>query len=87
MMKLVTKNRHGTKVHKIYDSPRTPYQRLLKSGVLTETKQQELAATYHGLNPLLLLKQINENLERLWKLTERPAHQPRKTKTSEALVT
>jgi len=40
-----------------------------------------------GLNPLLLLKQINENLECLWKWAERPAHQPQKAKTSEALVT
>jgi len=60
---------------------------LLEFGVLTEAKRQELAATYHGLNPVLLLKQINENLECLWELAESPAHQPRKAKTSEALVT
>jgi hypothetical protein len=87
VMKLVSKTRHGAKVHKIYDVPRTPYQRLLEFGVLTETMQQKLAATYHGLNPVLLLKQINENLESLWKLAECPAHQARKAKTSEALVT
>ena len=87
VMKLVTKTRHGAKVHKVYDTARTPYQRLLNSGVLTEAKQQELAATYHGLNPVLLLKQINENLESLWNLAERPAYQQRKTKTYKALVT
>ena len=54
---------------------------------LTETKRQELAATPHVLNPILLLKQINENLDSLWKLAERPAHQQRKIKTCEALVT
>ena len=42
---------------------------------------------YYGLNPVLLLKQINENLECLWKLAERPAYQQRKVKTYEALVT
>lgn len=87
VMKVVSKTRHGAKVHKVYDTARTPYQRLLESGVLTETKQQELAATYYGLNPVFLLKQINENLEGLWKLAERPASQHKKIKTCEALVT
>ena len=72
MMKLVAKTRHGAKVHKVYDTARTPYQRLLEADVLTEAKRQELAAVYHGLNPVLLLKQINENLERLWDLAEHP---------------
>jgi hypothetical protein len=70
-------------VRKGYDKAQTPYQRLPESRVLTEAKQQKLAATYHDLNPVLLLKQINENLECLWKLAERPAHQPRKAKNSE----
>jgi len=72
-MKLVSKTRHGAKVSKVYDTARTPYQRLLEAGVLTEAKQQELAATYHGLNPVLLLKQINSNLEQLWRLAVLPA--------------
>jgi hypothetical protein len=87
VMKVVSKTRHGAKVHKVYDTARTPYQRLLESGVLTEAKQQELAATYHGLNPVFLLKQINENLECLWKLAERPAGQQKKVKTCEVSVT
>jgi hypothetical protein len=87
VMKLMSKTRHGAKVHKVYDTAQTPYQRLFKSGVLTEAKQQELAAMYYGLNPVSLLKQINENLECLWKLAERPAYQQRRVKTSEALVT
>jgi hypothetical protein len=87
VMKLVTKARHGAKVHKVYDTARTPYQRTLESGVLTEAKQQELAATYHGLNPILLLKQINENLESLWKLAVLPADHQRKAKTQKVLVT
>jgi len=69
-MKLVSKTRHGARVHKTYDTARTPYQRLVKSGVLTEAKQAELATTYHGLNPVLLLNQINGNLEKLWRLAE-----------------
>jgi hypothetical protein len=87
VMKLVTKTRYGAKVHKVYDKAQTPYQRLLNSGVLSETKQQTLAATYHGLNPAVLLKQINENLEALWKLAQYPGYQQRKAKTSKVLVT
>ncbi len=72
-MKLVSKTRHGAKVHKVYETARTPYQRLLEAGVLTEAKQAELLAIYSGINPVTLLKQINFNLEQLWRLSERPA--------------
>ncbi len=71
-MKLLDKTRNGAKVHKVYETAQTPYQRLLESGILSEAKQRELAAAYHGLNPVLLLKQINSNLEQLWQLSERP---------------
>jgi len=70
-MKLVSKTRHGAKVHKVYDIAKTPYQRLQESGVLTPAKESELAAIYQGLNPVQLLRQLNGNLERLWKLAER----------------
>ena len=87
VMKLVRKTRHGAKVHKVYDTAQTPYQRLLKTGVLTEAKRQELAATYYHLNPVTLLRQINENLEHLWDMAEYPAHQQRKVKAYEVSVT
>ena len=72
-MKLLNKTRHGAKVHKVYEIAQTPYQRLREAGLLTEAKQAELAATYSGLNPVLLLRQINSNLEQLWRLAERLA--------------
>lgn len=70
-MKLMAKGRRGAKVYKVYDSARTPYQRLLKLPVLSQPKQAELSAIYQGLNPVRLLEQINGNLEQLWKLTDR----------------
>jgi len=69
-MKLISRTRHGAKVQKTYDTGQTPYQRLIQAGVLSEAGKLELAATYHGLNPKLLLKQINDNLENLWRLAE-----------------
>ncbi len=71
-MKLISKTRHGAKVHKVYDTAKTPYQRLLESGVLTADRRAELAATYYGLNPVKLLKYLNGHLEKLWKLADRP---------------
>lgn len=70
VMKLVSKTRHGANVHRVYDTAQTPYQRLLNSGVLTEAKKAELAAIYARLNPVLLLKQINDSVEYLWKLRD-----------------
>jgi len=87
VMKLVSKSRHGAKVYKVYDTAQTPYQRLLRSGILTEAKRQELATTYYGLHPVLLLKQINENLEKLWATAHYPARQAMKIKAYEASVT
>jgi hypothetical protein len=73
-MKLLSKTRYGAKVHKVYETAQTPYQRLLRSGILSEAKRAELAATYHGLNPALLLKQLNSNLEQLWQLKDRSSN-------------
>ncbi len=70
-MKLVSKTRHGAKVHKEYEAAQTPYRRLLKLGILSEVKQAELAAIYNGLNPVQLRQQINGHLEKLWQLAER----------------
>jgi hypothetical protein len=71
VMKLVSKSRHGARVHKVYDTAKTPYQRLLNLNVLTEAKKSELATSYARLNPVNLLKQINQSLEHLWTLEER----------------
>jgi hypothetical protein len=69
--KLVRKSRHGAKVYKLYDTAQTPYQRLLRSGVLTEDKKRELADTYGALNPVTLLKEIRRSVEHLCTLAER----------------
>ena len=71
VMKLVSKTRHGARVHRVYDTAQTPYQRVLKSGVLTEASKAQLASTYAHLNPVRLLKQVNDNVEHLWQLRER----------------
>ncbi len=71
VLKLVGKSRQGAKVHKTYDTAKTPYQRLLQSGVLSEAKKGELASIYTALNPVVLLKQIRQEVEHLWTVADR----------------
>jgi hypothetical protein len=71
VLKLVKKSRQGAKVHKTYDTAKTPYQRLLQSGALSEEKKGELAIIYTALNPVTLHKQIRQQLEHLWTLADR----------------
>ena len=69
------KTRHGAKVHKVYDTAKTPYQRLLERGVLTHEQRDALERQYHRLNPVQLLAQINQALECLWSLADHPDHE------------
>ena len=70
VMKLKHKSRHGAKVHKVYDTARTPYQRLLESDVLASERREALEELYRSLNPLKLRERIDQELERLWALAE-----------------
>jgi len=60
-MKLKHKTRHGAKIHKVYDTARTPYQRLLESGILGSHQEQTLARLYYSLDSVQLLTRINPN--------------------------
>jgi|TARA_Y100000031_G_scaffold147519_1_gene182672 uncharacterized protein with von Willebrand factor type A (vWA) domain len=84
-MQLQHKSRHGAKVHKVYDVARTPYRRLLASGVLAREQQDALAIQYQRLNPVRLLAHINQALEQLWEMaTTTPSHEPSVTSSTEA---
>lgn len=50
-------NKHGKKT-RIYDKPRTPYHRVIDSGILTETKATELAQLMEDTNPAELTRGI-----------------------------
>jgi len=66
--KLVKKIRKGAKVTRVHDKPQTPYQRLLKSGILTPAQEKSLKQTYNNLNPMTLLKKIRQLQAKLAKL-------------------
>jgi hypothetical protein len=59
-MKLLSKQREGKKVRCVYDPAKTPLQRLLLSGILPASKQQELIAVAHALDPIGLFHQLKQ---------------------------
>jgi len=62
-MKLIKKERVGSKIQKIYDDPKTPYQRLLDSGYLTNDQRRSLVQKYNNLNPFFLRKELDKKLK------------------------
>lgn len=67
VMKLILKERVAGKIHRVYDRPRTPYQRLMESPRVSEAKKQELRDIYQSLNPANLKRQIDKKLDMLHK--------------------
>ncbi|HET8842430.1 MAG TPA: hypothetical protein VFN35_13245 [Ktedonobacteraceae bacterium] len=59
-MKLIAKRVEGRTIHRIYDTARTPLQRVLLSGVLPSFQQQELCAAAKALDPLRLFQQVEQ---------------------------
>ena len=66
--KLKAKERRGATVHKRYDRPATPYQRLLELKALPKENQQELEELYLSLNPAALRRRLTDNERKLMQL-------------------
>ncbi len=69
--KLVGKERHGARLRKVYDAPRTPYRRLLESGVLEDSVAKRLEEQFLDINPAGLQRRIKLALSAVWACTER----------------
>jgi len=65
VMKLTGKERVGARVRRIFDAPRTPYQRLLDAQGLTPTEARRLRAQHDDLDVVTLHQQITTLLEQL----------------------
>lgn len=63
--KLISKKRIGTRIKKVYDKPRTPYQRLLESKEYPEEQKTALKAIYARLNPVKLKRSIDKKLKKI----------------------
>jgi hypothetical protein len=68
-MKLLAKQRDGKKVRCVYDSAKIPLQRLLLSGVLPFQKQQELTEVAQALDPVRLLRQLEQLQQAVFRCT------------------
>ena len=65
-MKLVEKVRVEGKIHRKYDQPKTPYQRLIESGQISATARKALMAQYESLNVAALRRRVEELRNRLF---------------------
>jgi hypothetical protein len=65
-MKLVEKHRVGSKVHKKYDKPQTPYQRVEASPDVSEENKLALRQLFLTLDPLQLRKELDRRLDAFW---------------------
>lgn len=64
-VKLLDKQRVGSKTTKRYDSPKTPYQRVLESPYIAQVTKNAMTKYLETLNPFLLKKVIEEKLKRI----------------------
>jgi len=65
VMKLVRKERIGSRVKKWYDEAKTPYRRLLESDTISLKQKQRLKDQYAQINPVKLRKNLNRLLKKL----------------------
>jgi len=63
-VKLLQKDRIGSKTLKHHDSPKTPYQRILESPLISPQMKQSLSKQLASLNPFVLRKTIDEKLKK-----------------------
>jgi len=63
--KLIRKDRVGSKIQRVYDIPKTPYQRIIESGQIKATTKKYLKLVYDSLNPAKLRREINIELTKL----------------------
>lgn len=76
-MKLIAKTRVGAKVSKTYDTPRTPFRRVLDAPTIPDIVKQSLVAQYALFNPLTLAKEFKVFQDALLPLAV-PLTNPRK---------
>ena len=61
-MKLVSKDRVGSKVKKKYDKPKTPFQRIMESDAYPEDQKEQLRKIKATLNPIELQAELQKKL-------------------------
>jgi len=76
-MKLMSKKRIGSKLTRVYEKPKTPFERVLESKQGDPEKMQALKRLKDQLDPFSLARTIEEKLERIYKrVNERQSPKP-----------
>lgn len=66
--KLTQKQRLRSKIIKVHDDPKTPYQRILDSTHVPQRTKDKLTDLYHTLNPFTLRKAIDHQIAKIRQL-------------------
>ena len=77
-MRLVSKTRDGARVKKKYDTPKTPYRRLMESPAVGRKAKAAMKAEYEGLNPVQLKRKIIKLQGRLFTFNANKMNEARK---------
>ena len=67
-VKLIAKERIGSKTIKRHDPPKTPYLRIIESPHIRETVKHSLSKQLENLNPFLLRKVMDKKLKRIFSI-------------------
>ncbi len=71
-LKLLSKERIASKTIKRYDSPKTPYQRIIDSPHLPPQTKQTLTKQLASLNPFMLRKSMEEKIKKIFLTCSKP---------------
>ena len=70
-VKLLSKNRIGSKTIKHHDSPKTPYQRIMESLHIQESVKRSLTKQLDKLNPFLLRRIMDKKLKQIFSINNK----------------
>lgn len=70
-VKLIAKERVGSKTIKRHDSPKTPYQRIIDSPFIKEAVKVSLSKLLENLNPFLLKKIMDKKLKKIFSINNK----------------
>ena len=83
-VKLVKKVRVGSKVRRVYDGPRTPFERVRMCGAVDRTQVARLEEFRKTLDPFQLARVIERKLERIYRLANRRLSPRQKLETTQS---
>jgi hypothetical protein len=71
-MKLIAKRRSGSKTEKVYDKPKTPFQRIQESDSVNNKIKKDLTKQYKELDPFHLQKIMSQKIKNIINIANQP---------------